>query len=400
MLFIAENERENELVQKLAKEYGGTAYERQDAYGVTIWSVRDVLQSRPELTAENAADFLEMYERRLRENSISGGWDFIDNADISEFKEFPKEYKGMKIFEQDGLYTVGGEDNACFDDCTLENLSSHLDEKELVDYCREHNCELVFENLYGSGGFVSYEKYLEHLARYDLEPDGDFLNEEFIVPEVRFASLDDAKSFVDWADEYTQSPSFKIERLEKQAKALGGVLHFTEDNLIDERHLNCFWYDSGSVAVFEYKGFECSVEVHGDISLGVLDESLENEILAFGKRNGQPAYKDDDVMAVICDDAGLQALAEQGRLSWSLNNWVELRVFDENGKEVALHEDNVLDDNLLEAVDSLDWFAQVVDEICQARATAPVSLEDKIKSAAEKAEAQPATLHNEREQIK
>ncbi|MBQ8248108.1 MAG: hypothetical protein IJZ42_13350 [Lachnospiraceae bacterium] len=398
MLFIAEDERENELAQKLAKEYGGTAYERQDAYGVTVWSVQDVMAEHPNLTDEAAARFLEAHEHRLRENSIAGGWDFIDNADYSEFKSNFIEYKGLKIFEQDGLYTVGGQDNASFDDCTLENLSLDVDEGKLVEYCLENGIGVAFNDLRDDNKSVSYERYKEHLARYDVDPDCHFLDEEFIVPSVVFFSLEETKDFVDLLDNLSLSQ--RIENLREQATALGGTLHFSENDIIDAQHLNCFWYDSGSIAVFEYKGFDCSIEVQGDISLAAFAEDRETQILAFGKRNGQPAYKDDEVLAVIRDDAGLQTLAEQNRLYFTLNNWVEFRIFDENDNEISLHQDNVLEDNLLEAIDGLSDYAAIIDEIIQQRETGKDSLDEKIKNASQRSNEATEHTINEKEQIK
>lgn len=86
MIIIAENKKENELVQKLAKEYHGRAIERDCGYAMTVWSIED-LKSKHDMTDDNARQFLEDYERRLAESAISGGWDFIDYADVSEYIE-------------------------------------------------------------------------------------------------------------------------------------------------------------------------------------------------------------------------------------------------------------------------------------------------------------------------
>ncbi len=90
MIIIAENKQENELVKELVKELEGRCtvrgIMREDGYAMTVWSVADV-QEKYDISDENAEAFLEAYERRLAESSISGGWDFIDYADLSEYED-------------------------------------------------------------------------------------------------------------------------------------------------------------------------------------------------------------------------------------------------------------------------------------------------------------------------
>ena len=109
-------------------------------------------------------------------------------------------YKNLMIFERNGVYTVGGTDNTCFDDCSLENIECGLDEFEMVDYCLQNNIKLKFDDLRGGIYDVSFEKYLEHLEKYHTDKECSFLNDEFIVPVLMLSSLDEAKSFVDWVD--------------------------------------------------------------------------------------------------------------------------------------------------------------------------------------------------------
>lgn len=88
MKFIAETAEEDALVQKLAKEHKATAIRRENAYAVTMWSVADV-QEKHNLSDEKAEAFLEDYEKRLTESSVSGGWDFIEYADVSDYTDDP-----------------------------------------------------------------------------------------------------------------------------------------------------------------------------------------------------------------------------------------------------------------------------------------------------------------------
>lgn len=105
-------------------------------------------------------------------------------------------YKGFFIYEKDGEYTVGGANNTAFDDCTLENLECGTDETAMVNWNKNSGNKLLFWEMRNTE-WVSEERYNEHLRRYQTEGD-DFLDEEFVVPCVRFADKERAKAFVDW----------------------------------------------------------------------------------------------------------------------------------------------------------------------------------------------------------
>ena len=90
MILISESKEENKIVEELAKTHHGRAIMREDGYAMTIWSVNDVVSNR-DVSPEQAEAFLEDYERRLAESAISGGWDFIEYADMSEYTTDNKE---------------------------------------------------------------------------------------------------------------------------------------------------------------------------------------------------------------------------------------------------------------------------------------------------------------------
>ena len=87
MIIIAETKQENELAKKLAKENGGRAIMREDAFAATFWSVNDVIgrERADNINEAGAEKFLERYEKRLEENSVQGGHDFLDYADYSGY---------------------------------------------------------------------------------------------------------------------------------------------------------------------------------------------------------------------------------------------------------------------------------------------------------------------------
>ncbi len=107
MIIIAENKMENEKVEKLAKELGARAYKREDAYGVTVWSVEDARGHNPNLTKERAEAFLERYEKRLSEACIERGNDFLQYADYSGYKVVSdtEEFEIIAVCDQIALFT-------------------------------------------------------------------------------------------------------------------------------------------------------------------------------------------------------------------------------------------------------------------------------------------------------
>ena len=153
----------------------------------------------------------------------------------------------------------------------------------------------------------------------------------------------------------------RIAWLKARAREFGGELLVESQDFYSEKHLSCFWYDSGEVAEFLYKGFICSIEVQGDVALSVWDEEHENIILEYRKPATGGAYVHPGARAVIKDDATLDKLEDDDRVEWSNNNWVELRVFDRDGKECPV--DIVMEDDLLGAMSHFKCFVREVDAI-------------------------------------
>lgn len=144
-------------------------------------------------------------------------------------------YKGFRIFEKDGVYTIGQKWNDSFDDCSLENLGCGVDEFEMVQHCREHGISLEFYNLRDCGDALSYEKYLEHLDKYHYDHEESFLETEFVVPFVSFSSVDQVKEFVDWIEERVAEIAVARHNAEQR---LDGVSPMDKDR---------FWYIIASV---------------------------------------------------------------------------------------------------------------------------------------------------------
>ena len=113
------------------------------------------------------------------------------------------EHNGWLIFEKDGAYTVGGGGAYCFEDCSLECLPTSVDELDMVEFCRSKNLNVAYLDVYGSGNYVPFEKYRDHLAKLEALETGS--DNEFIVPVAMFESLEQAKQFLDWVDKREHS---------------------------------------------------------------------------------------------------------------------------------------------------------------------------------------------------
>lgn len=153
----------------------------------------------------------------------------------------------------------------------------------------------------------------------------------------------------------------KLHTLKSTAQEKGGELFFDEKKLHSNNHLNCFWYDSGQIASFFYKDYICSIEVQGDVSISVLDNEFDKVILDYKKAIHSGAYGNVEVMKIIKDDRDLKELEDAGRINFSLNNWVELRIFNVQGHEYVV--DTILEDNILDAVNNFNFFIEKVESI-------------------------------------
>ena len=159
----------------------------------------------------------------------------------------------------------------------------------------------------------------------------------------------------------TMSLKSTIEELKAAARELGGELLVDESDFHGKNHLNCLWYDSGQIGAFVYKGYTCSVEVAGDVDLKVLDRDCEESILEYRKPANSGAYGVPEAIEVLKNDKTLEKLDDAGRIVFGMQNWVGLRVFDEDDNSYDV--DITLDDNVLEALGDFETFIETIEDI-------------------------------------
>lgn len=154
-----------------------------------------------------------------------------------------------------------------------------------------------------------------------------------------------------------------VQELQLDAALEGVTINLESDSIIDASHLNCFWY-GGPIGTLEYKGYTVSIEVHGDVSVTVLDNDMETELLDYRNKNNSGAYGNSEVLDVIKADEELQLLCNDGRLVYSNNNWIEYLIWDNNELVGPTVLDNVLDtDNVLEAFSDVSLFKNIIDDL-------------------------------------
>ena len=210
------------------------------------------------------------------------------------------EYKGLKIFEKDSVFTVGGAENASFEDCTLENLGRGPDEFEMVQYCRENGIPVQFDDLRGHVDDLPYEKYLEHLGKYNLDPDGAFTADEFIVPVVRCVSAEQVLQFIDW-----------IEEMEQGLFVVAAEPARTVDSIVNNAQERVGAYENGYCAsiIDAESGRYLVEEGNGNIVFG----GAEDRLLFYEEADAEStlAYLNDatEYCCVLLDERGERAMA-------------------------------------------------------------------------------------------
>jgi hypothetical protein len=153
----------------------------------------------------------------------------------------------------------------------------------------------------------------------------------------------------------------RVQLLKSKAVKMGVEIVFGNEKnpFIDNDHLECFWY-GGYIGSILYKGYAIDIVVQGEVDFSVIND--ENEIiLEYGDKTNSSAFLDSDVKTVIKNDEHLMNLCNSGSLVYENNNWVEMFLRlpnDEDSGEVF----DVLDDNVLEAFDGIEYYIALIEE--------------------------------------
>lgn len=156
-----------------------------------------------------------------------------------------------------------------------------------------------------------------------------------------------------------------IRECQLEAAKLGVDIDLEPSDIIDDEHLNCMWY-GGTIGSMRYKGYEIFIKVCGDVNFSVLDENGSDVLFTYKNKNNTGVMENDDVFQFIDNDLELETLDNEGRIAWENNNWVEFFVLDPSGNVVTVPGlDTVLEDNVFEAFENVEYYKELIDKIIQ-----------------------------------
>lgn len=137
-----------------------------------------------------------------------------------------------------------------------------------------------------------------------------------------------------------------LQEARREAERLGAELLTGEDAFIDDEHLDCVWY-GGYVGGLRYKGYELSIEVHGDV---MMEGSVNGEWIQYKNTQNTGATSmsaSDSLRTAFRSDRELQNARSKEQIYFTENSWVEVFVKlpsgEWDGNSIVDDADDVLD---------------------------------------------------------
>lgn len=148
----------------------------------------------------------------------------------------------------------------------------------------------------------------------------------------------------------------KCKMLFEKAKAKGVELFFSPEKF-DHKKLACLWYGGHLASVKVSDELSIVIEIKGDVYATLLDNDFLTEIAEVRDKGNCGRFLK-KMAPFIKDDEQLSYLIEYGRLEIRYNNWIEYDgeiTLDGEPRfvDLMLLTDNVLDDNILGAIDEV-----------------------------------------------
>ena len=140
-------------------------------------------------------------------------------------------------------------------------------------------------------------------------------------------------------------------------------------NMIDKDHLDCIWY-GGEVGRIIYKNYSIVILAAGEIRLS---GKINGEEVRFVDKNNYGRLYEDLAIDYNIDDEKFYALLdgyldsfkgdENNYLEFGNNNWFEFDLISPEGEWIDLCDaDNVLENNLLDCFEGIEWYLEYVEE--------------------------------------
>lgn len=177
----------------------------------------------------------------------------------------------------------------------------------------------------------------------------------------------------------------KCNQMEVSAKELGVELLTKPDTFIDDNHLDCVWY-GGYIGGLKYKGYELSLEVHGDVVICGVVNGEDFEYVNRLNTGAMNMAASDHLRTTFKSDAELNEAIQNESIELTANNWIEAFVQDPSGywsEGVVVDEtDNVLD----ACLDVSGWVSWLKGNFIQNEEQKAAPLDQQISSAEQRKE--------------
>lgn len=142
-----------------------------------------------------------------------------------------------------------------------------------------------------------------------------------------------------------------ISDLKQAASELGAELFLDESRIIDNQHLDCFWY-GGEIGFVQHRGWKASVVVEGEVHVRARNGSFvfNDSTGAWGK-------------VWITNDTELWFLTKRGMLIFDKKSRVAINVIRPDGSLVVTLGDTIFADNVLDAFYPITKFTRIIDRL-------------------------------------
>ena len=196
------------------------------------------------------------------------------------------------------------------------------------------------------------------------------------------------RGFESVKEENRKSILLKCNQMEASAKELGVELLTKPDTFIDDDHLDCVWY-GGYIGGLKYKGYELSLEVHGEVVICGVVNGEDFEYVNRLNTGAMNMAASDHLRTAFKSDAELNEAIQNESIELTANNWIEAFVQDPSGywsEGVVVDEtDNVLD----ACSDVSGWVSWLKENFIQNEEQKATPLDQQISSAEKRTEPQP-----------
>lgn len=173
-----------------------------------------------------------------------------------------------------------------------------------------------------------------------------------------------------------------LELAREMAADIGAEILLDDDAIIDDDHLDSFWYGGEIGRIRFANGWTVVVVVNGKVRITAVINGEEYE---YTSEDNSGAYND-DIAKVITGDKMLYALENEigndDYLSYGNNNWVEYNLLSPGGEfiDLGMEGDNIVD-NVLDAFTNVEDYIPIIrayaDDEC-ATPKADASAADKM----------------------